>query len=611
MNEQTSANPPQGSAGLALKILVGDRKDEVVRVLHEVLIGRAPECDLRVGDPRVSRRHVVVSNPGGHLVLRDLQSQNGTWVNASRVDHVRLRMGDLIRVGSIRLQVVEAPRFQQRSMMLVDGGTGDMRVSRFDPRTISRGTSLPGADDLPGAPSQQRLEESLARLRNYAGVVELSNRIRGQSDVNTMLHEVLGELLVYLKADRGIVALVEDAPDELRPEVVVYRDGRETQGVISLSRTIAKKVMEGRVGVITDVALDVSRSESLLGSPMRALLAVPLQAGARALGLLELSTLQPGGAFTEMDLELVQVVASMLGPELHHRELAVEQEQTIARLQEARKQLEALDTLKARAQRAAVLRRKVEQTAHEMRNQLTTLTAAGLLKEFGADQGVSDYVDQLEQSGKRAGELLEEMVRVVSEERFSEARLRPGSLAEAARRAERHMRFDNAIKNHRLDLVILDDPLCQLDLGAIRDVVINLVRNAGQAIQHNEGHIVLRVEARDRHATLSVVDNGPGIPDTLVGRIFDEHVSTKDDGMGVGLSIAKATVEAHGGTLTVRTRVGTGTTFTLRLPLALETLGSSETAELPLPDLDGEDDPTSWYRVESESTMSDESFSKP
>ena len=143
-------------------------------------------------------------------------------------------------------------------MMLVDGGTGDMRVSRFDPRTISRGTSLPGADDLPGAPSQQRLEESLARLRNYAGVVELSNRIRGQSDVNTMLHEVLGELLVYLKADRGIVALVEDAPDELRPEVV----GTGTagaQGVISLSWTIAKKVMEGRVGVITDVALDVSR----------------------------------------------------------------------------------------------------------------------------------------------------------------------------------------------------------------------------------------------------------------------------------------------------------------------------------------------------------------
>ena len=199
MNEQTSANPPQGSAGLALKILVGDRKDEVVRVLHEVLIGRAPECDLRVGDPRVSRRHVVVSNPGGHLVLRDLQSQNGTWVNSSRVDHVRLRMGDLIRVGSIRLQVVQAPRFQQRSMMLVDGGTGDMRVSRFDPRTISRGTSLPGADHIPGANnSQQRLEESLARLRNYAGVVELSNRIRGQADVNTMLREVLGELLTYL-----------------------------------------------------------------------------------------------------------------------------------------------------------------------------------------------------------------------------------------------------------------------------------------------------------------------------------------------------------------------------------------------------------------------------
>ena len=54
--------------------------------------------------------------------------------------------------------------------------------------------------------------------------------------------------------------------------------------------------------------------------------------------------------------------------------------------------------------------------------------------------------------------------------------------------------------------------------------------------------------------------------DTLVGRIFDEHVSTKDDGMGVALSIAKATVEAHGGTLTVRTRAGTGTTSPCACP---------------------------------------------
>lgn len=590
-----------GQPELALKILVGDRKDDVVPVHGELLIGRSPECNLRVGDPRVSRRHVLLMNPEGQLHLRDLDSQNGTWVNSTRVDHIKLRNGDHIRIGSVRFQVVPAQR-RRSALELVDGGTGSMRVSRFDPRTISRGTSLPiepsslNSDD---EAQRQRREEVLARLRNYAAVVDLSQRIQSEPDVQTMLRDVLGELVTMLQADRGIVALVEDAPDALRPEVVVYRDGSTPEGIISLSRTITRQVMEARCGVITHVSTDLPTSVSLLASSMRTLLAVPLQAGARALGMIEISSLSPDGRFTEMDLELVQVVASTLGPELHQRELAAEQERTIARLKEAQRQLAKLDELKRRARRADGLTRQVKKTAHEMNNQLLTLNSIGLLKEFSTASGeATAYVEQLEVSAKRLAELLGQLVDEV-DNTARQHRRRPGSLAEVARSAERSMRFVPALKNHRLDLVIVDDPFVVLDQGAIRDVVINLLRNAGQAIDHDQGHIVLRVEKCDGYGTLQVVDNGPGIPADLLEHIFEEHVTTKEDGMGVGLAIARATVERHGGELTVHTKVGSGTTFTVQLPLALTAPPSRSGGPIELSETSefDDDDPTGCHPI--------------
>ena len=68
----------------------------------------------------------------------------------------------------------------------------------------------------------------------------------------------------------------------------------------------------------------------------------------------------------------------------------------------------------------------------------------------------------------------------------------------------------------------------------------------------------------------SVSDSGVGIPEAIRSRVFDPFFTTKDvgRGSGQGLAIARAVVEKHGGTLAFETRVGSGTTFTMRLPVA-------------------------------------------
>lgn len=123
------------------------------------------------------------------------------------------------------------------------------------------------------------------------------------------------------------------------------------------------------------------------------------------------------------------------------------------------------------------------------------------------------------------------------------------------------------------------EPGCDLfvsvDSAHIKQVLINLVRNAAEAIE-GEGSITLRARA-DRarlHGTirdvaiLEVADTGKGIPPEVEKRLFDPFFSTKETGTGLGLSTAARIVEKHGGLLQYHTRVGHGTTFGIILPLS-------------------------------------------
>jgi PAS domain S-box-containing protein len=105
----------------------------------------------------------------------------------------------------------------------------------------------------------------------------------------------------------------------------------------------------------------------------------------------------------------------------------------------------------------------------------------------------------------------------------------------------------------------------------LKQVFLNLIGNARQAIPNGGTvHVVVRRE-RD-HVVATVSDDGPGIPDHLLGRIFEPFFTTKrqSGGTGLGLPVSLGIVEAHGGILTVESEFGHGAMFTVRLPLVEE-----------------------------------------
>ncbi len=135
-----------------------------------------------------------------------------------------------------------------------------------------------------------------------------------------------------------------------------------------------------------------------------------------------------------------------------------------------------------------------------------------------------------------------------------------------------------------VDLDLFPDiPAVECDLGAINQVVLNLVVNAAHAIGDarstttgelasetpSKGHIVVRTRAFDAEVEIVVEDDGPGIPEAIRTRIFERFFTTKPVGKGTGqgLAIAREIIEkGHGGHITCETRAKGGTRFSVRIP---------------------------------------------
>jgi len=125
-----------------------------------------------------------------------------------------------------------------------------------------------------------------------------------------------------------------------------------------------------------------------------------------------------------------------------------------------------------------------------------------------------------------------------------------------------------AEQNAELILDLHDVPQTLLNVGKINQVLTNLVMNAGQAIESN-GKVTIRSDFVDGKIKIQVIDTGSGMDKETLKSIFNPFFTTKPEGVGtgLGLSISFDIMQEHGGFINVSSHVGTGTTFTLILPI--------------------------------------------
>jgi signal transduction histidine kinase len=114
-----------------------------------------------------------------------------------------------------------------------------------------------------------------------------------------------------------------------------------------------------------------------------------------------------------------------------------------------------------------------------------------------------------------------------------------------------------------------DIPKVRCSPSQINQVLLNLMTNAAQAIEHDQGKLLLKTESTDGRVLIGVQDNGKGISDEHLQKIFDPFFTTKavGQGTGLGLSISYQIIQAHGGTIRVASKPGAGTLFEISLPV--------------------------------------------
>jgi signal transduction histidine kinase len=130
-----------------------------------------------------------------------------------------------------------------------------------------------------------------------------------------------------------------------------------------------------------------------------------------------------------------------------------------------------------------------------------------------------------------------------------------------------------------------DHPPFPMDPDGIHQVVMNLLSNALDAVPPSGGliRVVCKFDAENKQSIIEVIDNGGGVPPSMMSHMFELFHSTKGNrGTGLGLAVAKKIVDEHEGSIAVKSKVGEGTTFTIRLPVMHETMSDPSHTHGPM-----------------------------
>jgi two-component system sensor kinase FixL len=253
-----------------------------------------------------------------------------------------------------------------------------------------------------------------------------------------------------------------------------------------------------------------------------------------------------------------------------------ERQETETRMQELHAELVHMSRFTALGAMASTLAHELNQPLSAVANYLKgsrRLLASG---QADALPKVADAVDQAMEQAIRAGQIIKRLRDFVSRgESVRQLEDLPKLIEEASALAlvgvkELGVRVTFAL-DAKADRVFVDKV-------QIHQVLLNLIRNALEAMQDSvERDLVLATRRRDgTMIELSVADTGPGIAPDIAAQVFQPFITTKAQGMGLGLSISRTIVAAHGGRLWVEGNPGGGTVFRLTLKAVAEEPGDAD-----------------------------------
>jgi signal transduction histidine kinase len=236
----------------------------------------------------------------------------------------------------------------------------------------------------------------------------------------------------------------------------------------------------------------------------------------------------------------------------------------VGRLRELESQLHQVE-------KAAVVGRLAAAIAHEIRNPLNyiNLTLDHLRSSFAPEdpakrETFERLADQLKSEVQRINRHITDFLKY---SRPSALELEPLDLRVQAADALRVITGQAAESGIETTLDQEGElPLVVADKDSLRSVFTNLLINSLEAIDSGGGSVGIKLAAEGDRVRIEINDTGRGIAPEDIAKIFEPYYSTKETGTGLGLAIVKKAIDDHGGSISVSSKQGSGTTFTIILP---------------------------------------------
>ena len=413
------------------------------------------------------------------------------------------------------------------------------------------------------------LELELARLgrqleqrtQELEALAEINRAIAQPADLDRVLQLVVEGAARLTGADGGGIAFVREGEPDLEVGRVVGMLSLPRHSRLPLDGSITGRVVRTGVGeVVPELDRDPARFRVTPNPrPARSAIVVPLRNGQATIGGLIVVRGPERSPFVEEQKEILQRFADQAS-------VAIEQARLVKRLEEANRSKEAfLATL-----------------SHELRTPITAILLwADLLQSEAArlESGVEGFA-VITQSA--------ELLRAMVDDLLDLSRLEAGKLRLERRLADIAVIARQALATlrrqaeERTGIVLVDElppslPPVWVDPARMQQVITNLLTNAVQFTEapgevRLRGRVVKRPEGE--YVAVEVQDTGVGVPPELLPYIFDRFRQAdplpgrRHGGLGIGLALARALVDAHGGVIRVVTEVGNGSAFTVELPVA-------------------------------------------
>ncbi|MEO6436429.1 MAG: ATP-binding protein, partial [Tepidisphaeraceae bacterium] len=545
------------------------------------LVGRESR-QLPLLDSTVSRRHAELVPSDDGWVLRDLGSSNGTYINGLRVtNRYQLKLGDQIRVG--------------RTLMVYGSQPGVTRAKGGDVNLAGEEAGMDAAimHTIPSNDDSMVLavpEPAAAAMSNLKILYQLGAALGSSFDTDQVLEVVMDLVFEHVKADRGIILLIDEKGGELIPKVVRTRveqekkarsdaqsddkddtaAGIKVEGAspveepdtkIHASRTIINHVINAGEGVLSSNAMNDQRfnaGKSVHAMSIRSALCVPIKArkldgksGDEVIGVIYIDSSAKNYTYAPDQLRLLTAIGFQAGMATQN-----------AKLYRAGLQ----------AERLAAIGETTAALSHSIKNILQALRGGADVVEMGLR---ANNVVQATKGWRIAERNLQKIynltMNLLAYSKPREPRFEPINPRVLINDC---VELIAAAANEKGVMVVADvdrdHPAVPLDPDGMHQVLMNLLSNALDAVEPQRGliRVVAHYDGENKASVIEVIDNGVGIPPPMMRHMFELFHSTKGNrGTGLGLAVAKKIVDEHEGSIAVRSAPGDGTSFTIRLPV--------------------------------------------